>query len=221
MIAVFAPPTLEATAEPEPEPGPEPTVVEEVKPEIQDDTDILLCVARTRIERFHGEVSTKWQDRESMKIDPLAEQALAFKVTGSGKNLLFPRLAFDLSHEGKRSVRDFLQYLESFLNGTRPEFSGVYLAVEGSADLSEFKRLAPPRDNFELSALRAATVVREMEEVAPSLRALATVVGLGPQGDPARKVDPSKRYVRLQVKVDLAQMKDTESEKEECRRARR
>lgn len=63
----------------------------------------------------------------------------------------------------------------------------IRIIIDGRADPQEFKNrpLTPPRDNRELSALRAAFVARTIVEKAPDLSKHLHVVGLGEEGEKA------------------------------------
>lgn len=62
----------------------------------------------------------------------------------------------------------------------------VFIIIDGRADPREFQRSNPPRDNTELSALRAAFVARTIVQQAPNLSEYIRVVGLGVQGELAQ-----------------------------------
>jgi hypothetical protein len=61
----------------------------------------------------------------------------------------------------------------------------VVITIDGRADPREFQRSIPPRDNTELSALRAAFVARTIIQQAPNLSDYLRIVGLGVQGEMA------------------------------------
>lgn len=89
-----------------------------------------------------------------------------------------------------------------------------YILINGTADPREMRDRLPPRDNIQLSALRAATVAALLEKAAPGLGDYLRIVGLGVKGremplpigaDPDEFYRPY-RTVDLVIKVDLEKL---------------
>jgi flagellar motor protein MotB len=87
-----------------------------------------------------------------------------------------------------------------------------FITINGTADPRELKTSAPPRNNTELSALRAAAVAAVLEKSAPGLGRYLRVTGLGVKGK-VRKLAPGEnpekiyrmyRTVNLVLKIDVA-----------------
>jgi flagellar motor protein MotB len=87
-----------------------------------------------------------------------------------------------------------------------------FITINGTADPRELHNLAPPRNNTELSALRAAAVAALMVKAAPGLGQYLRVTGLGVKGH-VRQLAPGEnpdeayrqyRTVNLVLKIDVA-----------------
>jgi flagellar motor protein MotB len=87
-----------------------------------------------------------------------------------------------------------------------------FITINGTADPRELHNINPPRNNTELSALRAAAVAALMVKAAPGLGQYLRVTGLGVKGH-TRKLAPGEnpdmayrqyRTVNLVLKIDVA-----------------
>jgi flagellar motor protein MotB len=123
-----------------------------------------------------------------------------------------PRITFATNrYELSPSDIQRLQALAPILYELRQK-KKFFITINGTADPRELNRTAPPRDNTELSALRAATVAALLEKSAPGLGQYLRVTGLGVKGQKhalALGADPDTAYrqyrsVNLVLKIDVA-----------------
>ncbi|MBO3754998.1 MAG: OmpA family protein [Candidatus Brockarchaeota archaeon] len=96
-----------------------------------------------------------------------------------GRDISFDRGQYDLSLEDQFLLRQFAPGLLEVIKD-KP----VVFLINGRADPLPYRYTPqrPPRDNIELSALRAATVAKLMEESAEGISKWLQVVGLGETG---------------------------------------
>lgn len=123
-----------------------------------------------------------------------------------------PRVTFETNrYELSPYDTQRLQVLAPILYELRHK-KKFFIAINGTADPRELKNMAPPRNNTELSALRAAAVAALLEKSAPGLGQYLRVTGLGVKGQKhtlASGENPDLAYrqyrsVDLVVKIDVA-----------------
>ncbi len=113
-----------------------------------------------------------------------------------GREIYFDSGRFDLAPEDIAIIRAVARDLSKEL----VMYPQVVVVVSGTADPSPLVRALPPRDNVELSALRAAEVSRVL--VDEGFRQKLQVVGLGETGDAAGKSAEQMQMFR-QVFIEL------------------
>ncbi len=134
------------------------------------------------------------------------EQDKEIEIQGK-PGITFETLKYYLSDADKLRLQRLAPILAE-LRRQKPFF----ITINGTADPREVHNAAPPRDNTELSALRAATVAALVENASPGLGRSLRVMGLGVKGQEkilAPGDDPDKFYqeyrrVSLVLKLDLA-----------------
>jgi flagellar motor protein MotB len=123
-----------------------------------------------------------------------------------------PRITFGtLRYELTDANKQRLQLLAPILHDLRQN-KKFFITISGTADPREVHNAAPPRNNAELSALRAATVAAMLENASPGLGRHLRVMGLGVKGQEkalSPGVDPDEFYqeyrsVSLVLKIDVA-----------------
>lgn len=123
-----------------------------------------------------------------------------------------PRITFEtLQYELAGMDRQRLERLAPILLDLRQK-KPFFITINGTADPRELHDAAPPRNNTELSALRAATVAAMLENASPGLGRYLRVMGLGVKGQKrslAPEDDPDRFYqkyrtVSLVLKIDMA-----------------
>jgi flagellar motor protein MotB len=123
-----------------------------------------------------------------------------------------PRVTFEtMQYELSPYDDNRLQVLAPILYNLRQK-KKFFITINGTADPRELQDGAPPRNNTELSALRAATVAAMLEKAAPGLGQYLRVTGLGVKGQ-KRTLAPGEnpdliyqqyRSVSLVLKIDVA-----------------
>jgi len=119
----------------------------------------------------------------------------------------FETMKYELSPEDIRR----LEMLAPILYELRQK-KKFFITINGTADPREFGHAAPPRNNTELSALRAAAVADLLEKAAPGLGRYLRVTGLGVKGqerplalgEDAGMIYRQYRTVNLVLKMDVA-----------------
>lgn len=143
--------------------------------------------------------------KNKMKIIPHRDEK---EITLQGNpRVTFKTMEYQLSPEDTRR----LEVLAPILFDLRRQ-KKFYIAINGTADPRELHNAAPPRNNTELSALRAAAVAAVLEKAAPGLGHYLRVTGLGVKGKKrklARGENPEEVYrqyrtVNLVLKIDVA-----------------
>jgi flagellar motor protein MotB len=123
-----------------------------------------------------------------------------------------PRVTFEtMQYELSPNDKHRLEVLAPILYQLRQK-KKFFITINGTADPRELQNEAPPRNNTELSALRAATVAAMLEKAAPGLGQYLRVTGLGVKGHKrtlAPGEDPDLIYrqyrsVSLVLKIDVA-----------------
>ena len=123
-----------------------------------------------------------------------------------------PRVTFEtMQYELSPDDKHRLEVLAPILYELRQK-KKFFITINGTADPRELQDGAPPRNNTELSALRAATVAAMLEKAAPGLGQYLRVTGLGVKGR-KRTLAPGEnpdqiyrqyRSVSLVLKIDVA-----------------
>jgi flagellar motor protein MotB len=130
------------------------------------------------------------------------------EITLQGKpGVTFKTMEYELSPNDQHR----LQVLAPILLQLRQK-KKFFITINGTADPRELKHTGPPRNNTELSALRAAAVADMLEKSAPGLGHYLRVTGLGVKGkerklapgENADKVYRQYRTVNLVLKIDVA-----------------
>jgi flagellar motor protein MotB len=119
----------------------------------------------------------------------------------------FQTMKYELSPDDKRRLLALAPILYELRQKKK-----FYITINGTADPRELQNTAPPRDNTELSALRAATVAAMLQKSAPGLGHYLRVTGLGVKGqernlapgENADKIYRQYRTVNLVLKIDVA-----------------
>jgi flagellar motor protein MotB len=123
-----------------------------------------------------------------------------------------PRVTFEtMKYELSPDDIQRLQMLAPILYELRQK-KNFFITINGTADPRELRNAAPPRNNTELSALRAAAVADLLEKAAPGLGRYLRVTGLGVKGQErtlASGENPEMIYrqyrsVNLVLKIDVA-----------------
>jgi flagellar motor protein MotB len=123
-----------------------------------------------------------------------------------------PRITFaTLQYELTEANKQRLQLLAPILSDLRQK-KKFFITISGTADPREVHNAVPPRNNAELSALRAATVAAMLENASPGMGRHLRVMGLGVKGQEkalSPGVDPDEFYqdyrsVSLVLKIDVA-----------------
>lgn len=123
-----------------------------------------------------------------------------------------PRITFEtMQYDLSGADRQRLERLAPILLDLRRQ-KPFFITINGTADPRELRDAAPPRNNTELSALRAATVAAMLENASPGLGRYLRVMGLGVKGQKkslAPEDDPDRFYrqyrtVSLVLKIDVA-----------------
>jgi outer membrane protein OmpA-like peptidoglycan-associated protein len=111
-------------------------------------------------------------------------------VRFKGHEIFFESGKFNLAPTDVESIRTVAQDLRRLFD----KYPQVVILVNGSADPMKLFSTVPPRDNIELSALRAAEVSRVLVE--EGLQQRLQVVGLGEKGDATGKTAEGLREYR-------------------------
>lgn len=141
-----------------------------------------------------------------VKIIP-HEHDKEIEIQGNPK-ITFETMKFDLSDVDQ----DLLERLAPILRDLR-QSKKFFITINGTADPRELNRDLPPRNNSELSALRAATVGTVLEDAATGLGQHLRILGLGSKGgdktlttDNPETVYRQYRTVSLVLKIDVASL---------------
>jgi|GEM_PF-2226271 flagellar motor protein MotB len=132
-----------------------------------------------------------------------------------------PRVTFaTMKYELSPFDKQRLEVLAPILYELRQK-KKFFITINGTADPRELQNAAPPRNNSELSALRAATVAALLEKAAPGLGRYLRVTGLGVKGQErflAPGENPEEIYrqyrrVSLVLKIDVAALMEERAAK--------
>jgi flagellar motor protein MotB len=142
-----------------------------------------------------------------VKIIP-NQQDKEIEIQGDPK-ITFETMKFDLDSSDQNLLERLAPLLYSLRHSNK-----FFITINGTADPREFDRDQPPRNNSELSALRAATVATVLEDAAPGLGQHVRILGLGSKGlaKTARSTDNLNtayrqyRTVSLVLKIDVASL---------------
>jgi flagellar motor protein MotB len=156
-----------------------------------------------------------WQDLLKLLQARLAKSNMMIIPNRDAKEIKIqgkPRVTFETNrYELSSYDKHRLQLLAPILYELRQK-KKFFITINGTADPRELQNAAPPRNNTELSALRAATVATVLEKAAPGLGQYLRVTGLGVKGQ-KRALAPGEnpdtvyrqyRSVNLVLKIDVA-----------------
>lgn len=123
--------------------------------------------------------------------------------------ITFETMQFDLAEFDEHRLEQLAPILRELRQSKQ-----FFITISGTADPREFQRDLPPRNNGELSALRAATVAAVLENAAPGLGRHLRILGLGAKGTQTPRPagnDPEVAYrqfrtVSLVLKIDVASL---------------
>lgn len=129
------------------------------------------------------------------------------EIQGNPK-ITFETMKYDLNSSDRSLLEDLAPILQDLRQANK-----FFITISGTADPREFEREAPPRNNPELSALRAATVGGVLEEAAPGLGQHLRILGLGSKGVAQTRAPENLgtayrqyRTVSLVLKIDVASL---------------
>ena len=156
-----------------------------------------------------------WEELLKLLQAKLAKSSLVIIPNRNAKEIEIqgkPRLTFETNrYELSPYDKQRLEALAPILYELRQK-KKFFITINGTADPRELHNLSPPRNNTELSALRAAAVAALMVKAAPGLGQYLRVTGLGVKGH-MRKLAPGEnpdvayrqyRTVNLVLKIDVA-----------------
>lgn len=120
------------------------------------------------------------------------------------EEVFFPSGVSDLTVSDIEAIRTTAKTLSSILG----KFPQLVVVVNGTADPNPLSRDAPPRDNVELSALRAAAVSKILVE--EGLKGRFQIVGLGEIGTAVGKTsEEMKQYRKVFLEIRWRPEADT------------
>ncbi len=129
------------------------------------------------------------------------------EIQGNPK-ITFETMKYDLNPGDQNLLEQLAPILQNLQQSNK-----FFITISGTADPREFERELPPRNNSELSALRAATVGRVLEDAAPGLGQHLRILGLGSKGvtktNPFENLNTAYRQYRtvsLVLKIDVASL---------------
>ncbi len=130
------------------------------------------------------------------------------EIQGNPK-ITFETLQFDLTEFDQNRLENLAPILRDLRQSKK-----FFITINGTADPREVRSDLLPRNNTELSALRAATVAAVLESAAAGLGQHLRILGLGskgvaktlPSGDHPDTVYRQYRTVSLVLKVDVASL---------------
>ena len=142
-----------------------------------------------------------------MKIIP-HQRDKEIEIQGNPK-ITFETNEYDLTEFDQNR----LEHLATILRDLR-QSKKFFITINGTADPRELQRDLPPRNNTELSALRAATVAAVLENAAAGLGQHLRILGLGSKGvaktltsrENPDTIFRQYRTVSLVLKVDVASL---------------
>jgi flagellar motor protein MotB len=122
-------------------------------------------------------------------VSELAKETLDLRIENfSGREVSFSVGQYDLTDDDVKVVQEVAKALAARLHEERE----VVVLVNGSADPTRLESSAPPRDNVELSALRAAGVSRILISSGID-KCRVQVVGLGAQREESAVLSDKER----------------------------
>jgi len=129
------------------------------------------------------------------------------EIQGNPK-ITFETMKYDLDADDQNLLESTAAILYNLRQSNK-----FYLTINGTADPREFERDLLPRNNSELSALRAATVATVLENAAPGLGQHLRILGLGSKGTTKTNVKENLntayrqyRTVSLVLKIDIGSL---------------
>ena len=129
------------------------------------------------------------------------------EIQGNPK-ITFETMKYDLNPGDQNLLEKLAPILQNLQQSNK-----FFITINGTADPREFDRDFPPRNNSELSALRAATVGTVLEDAAPGLAQHLRIQGLGSKGAARTRISDNLntayrqyRTVSLVLKIDVASL---------------
>jgi flagellar motor protein MotB len=148
------------------------------------------------------------------RLDSAANSIKVDEIEGGP--IRFEKSRFDLSAADDARLGKLAATMEAALATDNT----AVVAINGTADPDRMNHALPPRDNVELSALRAAAVARVFRVKAPKLTDAkrVQVIGLGEDGEAVADssfADKEAKYqqyrtVRLEIRIDANRLVATE-----------
>jgi flagellar motor protein MotB len=169
----------------------------------------LTNTARKKLAGLSDELAKKIDNNDfNIKFNP---EDLEIAVNAASEEITFDKGKYDLKENDISRLANFAKSLQ--VNVTK-EFVVV---INGEADPRILRSMVPPRNNTELSALRAATVMAIVEGAAPGLGQNLQVVGLGSKRQdivvPPNATEEEKdwlykpcRTVKFRIRVNLSEL---------------
>ena len=108
-----------------------------------------------------------------------------------GRDIFFASRSFDLEEADREAIAATARNLSDKL----AKYPQVVVVVNGTADPNVFSDVRPPRNNVELSALRAAQVSQALVDAGLTQR--IQIVGLGVTGEKGKSKDEMKEFRRV------------------------
>ncbi|MFZ5452905.1 MAG: hypothetical protein ACOZF2_13695 [Thermodesulfobacteriota bacterium] len=156
-----------------------------------------------------------WEELLKLLKAKLAQSNMAVIPNKIEKAIIIqgkPRVTFEtMKYELSPYDKQRLEALAPILYALRQQ-KNFFININGTADPRELRNATPPKNNTELSALRAAAVAALLEKAAPGLGRYLRVTGLGVKGQ-KRTLAPGEnpdliyrqyRSVNLVLKIDVA-----------------
>ena len=173
------------------------------KGEVERLKDFIIIGGKQQLDKLHAELK-KVVDRQEIDII-YHEKIQEIEVVGKPP-ITFNTAQFELHAEDRNRLGKLARGIFGKIQG-----KDFFILINGTADPRRMVRFQPPRNNVELSALRAATVAALLEDAAPGISKHLRVVGLGETGHLIEPPPPDpdeayKQYRRLNliIKVDVA-----------------
>jgi chemotaxis protein MotB len=154
-------------------------------------------------EDLQAALGDEWKD-----LDPVHPTLPEFEIkTFRSGPVLFERAKHDLTESYSADIKE----LSSALAKVLADYPDAEIEVRGTADPDPYRGRGEIRDNVDLSAMRAATVAKLLNQRDPgSVSTIGDnfmIVGLGEVGevieDPQEKLKVYQRYRRVRLKIRI------------------